>query len=304
MADSRNISIITVMKDDPDQLWRTCASISLQELRPHRHLVVDGSSPENREYAEKIARFHGSEYYWEAPKGIYKAMDFALSQLGPDDYAWFINSTDCLIGPTSVKTISEYITKRHVSGQDTHWFLSPVVVIDGGTSHTLGLPRDGMNAAQALARGHIGLAHPGMIARVSDLKNSGVFSRIERVSLDLEAALYLSEQLGPPVVFPAPLSLYDQEGQAGTQVIRTYIAKFLSRRRYGGPIFSELKSLALALIRSFARILARTSLFPPLARAARWHIYVHGENNHFCHESESRPWPECCERVLEKPPPL
>ena len=93
-AAKHQLSIITVVKDAPEDFARTLDSISHQELTGVEYLVIDSSS--NRtSIPDAIAKHPTIEtrYSWVEPAGIYPAMNAGLAQ-ATGDYVYFANAGD------------------------------------------------------------------------------------------------------------------------------------------------------------------------------------------------------------------
>ena len=88
------LTIITVVKDAPEDFSRTIDSISHQDLTGVEYLVIDSSS--NRtSIPEAIAKYPAIDagYSWVEPAGIYPAMNAGLAQ-ATGDYIYFANAGD------------------------------------------------------------------------------------------------------------------------------------------------------------------------------------------------------------------
>ena len=79
------LTIITVVKDAPEDFARTIDSILHQDLTGVEYLVIDGSS--NRtSIPEALAKYPAIDagYSWVEPAGIYPAMNAGLAQATGD----------------------------------------------------------------------------------------------------------------------------------------------------------------------------------------------------------------------------
>ena len=88
------LTIITVVKDAPEDFARTIDSISHQDLTGVEYLVIDSSS--NRtSIPEAIAKYPAIDagYSWVEPAGIYPAMNAGLAQ-ATGHYVYFANAGD------------------------------------------------------------------------------------------------------------------------------------------------------------------------------------------------------------------
>jgi hypothetical protein len=88
------LTVITVVKDAPEDFLRTIDSFSHQGLTGVEYLVID-SSLNRTAIPEAIAKYPAIEtrYSWVEPAGIYPAMNAGLAQ-ATGDYVYFANAGD------------------------------------------------------------------------------------------------------------------------------------------------------------------------------------------------------------------
>jgi putative colanic acid biosynthesis glycosyltransferase len=112
------LSVITVVKDDPNGLRRTLESVSEQVLSQQYSqswelLVVDGSKPSLAESAMN-AGIKQLRLVRQEPAGIYAAMNFGVSEAS-GDYLLFLNAGDTLANPTVLESLMEQLERESPS---------------------------------------------------------------------------------------------------------------------------------------------------------------------------------------------
>jgi glycosyltransferase involved in cell wall biosynthesis len=94
---NKQISIVTVVKDDFLGFVRTADSIQLQDSLDFEWVVVDGS--QTLEISNYIRNSRVSslniKYFRQPPEGIYSAMNFGMRKAS-GQYIWYINAGDFL----------------------------------------------------------------------------------------------------------------------------------------------------------------------------------------------------------------
>lgn len=109
-------SIITVVKNAPEDLARTIQSVHRQTCRDLEFIIVDGKSDDNqtlpliRENAETISRWIS-----EPDTGIYNAMNKGL-KLAHGRYLNFLNAGDILVEDNTLDKVREFILGTETQG--------------------------------------------------------------------------------------------------------------------------------------------------------------------------------------------
>ena len=219
--------LITVCKNNPDDLLMTCQSVAQQSFSPARHIVVDSSDSGFREQMEQISTVSGAEYVWREPKGIYQAMLSGLNFAEPADWVWFLNATDWLSSKESVTTAREAVSSK-TNGPAPDWWVGQTVV-GGGAPHLMKFPSSEEDFVRQLRRGSIGLPHSSTIVQAKAMRAVEALEGPYRISRDYEMALRLSKVLGPPGLIPFPLSVYDESGESAQNAWRNVLHKSEAR---------------------------------------------------------------------------
>lgn len=224
-----SLVVITICRDNTDDLVKTCFSVSNQSRRPSRHLIIDGSRPENAECIKQSAAVHRAEYFWQEPEGIYAAMRAGLREVADSDFVWFVNATDSLASTEAVLTVTNAIENAEPENQPS-WLIGQTVVL-GELPHLMKYSPTGHLFSKWLAKGEVGLPHPSTVVRASVLREVAAFDRTNRISEDYEMGLKIINQCGPPMMVPVPLSVYDESGESSKRAWSNVLHKSEARIR-------------------------------------------------------------------------
>ena len=210
------LTVVTVVKDDPEGLKRTAASLQSARHDGIEHLIVDSSRvPVNGIQAPDARILH------EPPRGVYAAMNTGVLE-ARGEFVWFLNAGDEAATDEVLARIQEVVV-------DTTWAFGPVIVVDRSGKETRtpawSYQRE---RARAFARGHFP-AHQGTIVRRQTLMDLGGFDTSFRICADYAMALHLS-RVSDPVVIDTPLARF-YEGGLSTAAWRESVKEFHRARR-------------------------------------------------------------------------
>lgn len=210
------LSIVTVVKDDPEGLQRTMASIQAQGDLDAEVVIVDGSqSP-----LENVAL---STLPWrivrQTPRGIYPAMNAGL-EAARGEYVHFLNAGDTF---SDSATLTRVLSGLRVAPGVT-WAFGGVQFFD-----TSGLPLSEptwsyeSERQRLFARG-VFPAHQGVVARTAVLRELGGFDESYIVAADYKLMLRLAI-CATPIRWEWPIARF-QQGGASSQRWLTAIREF------------------------------------------------------------------------------
>jgi glycosyltransferase involved in cell wall biosynthesis len=216
------LTIVTVVKDDPDGLAGTIASIAAQEPDGVELVVVDGSAGGPAGTPPQVPGMH-VDYAWQPPRGVYAAMNAGLATAS-GDYVYFLNAGDEFHGPDAVTAI-----RRGVDKPQPAWLYGQVCFVDEAGQSTVPPPFDyAAERAADFSRGRFP-PHQGTIARTTLLRDLGGFDLSYRVAADYAAFLRLSRAADPREL-PEVIATFHQGGLSSTDW-RLSISEFHRARR-------------------------------------------------------------------------
>lgn len=202
------LSIITVVKDDPQGFARTIASIDSQALDGVDLVVVDGST-DRAAIPGLLGHDHAAQYSWQQPAGVYPAVNHGLGTAS-GTYAYFLNAGDVFAGPGVVAAI-----RTLVDASSPAWLYGRVAFVDEAGDRVLPKAFDyDAEKRSAFSRGHFP-AHQGTVATVDALRAVGGFDAGYRIAADYAVFLRLS-LLADPAVLDVVIAEFRQGGLSST----------------------------------------------------------------------------------------
>lgn len=289
-----DISVITLSRDNPDQLEKTVKSVALQTVPPDTYIVFDSSRFDVASRMKSIADSVGAAYVWAPPEGIYPAMRKSLALIPAESYSWWINSSDWLAGRKSVEIAKDEIRKH---SNDVSWLVGQLIRLkdNNWAYHRTGT--DGEKFLKAMRSGRIGFPHPSTVFWTPYLKRVKPYEDGLKIASDYATALRFGRTFGPPLISRSTISIHVPEGISAQKPLRNVIEKSRSR------LATNPKSMQIAEPILVLRNVIRGSLqyltrHPGGDRILNSHDGFLGENEHFCSESSDWNWPQCCDTAL------
>lgn len=228
--------LVTVSRDNPAELEKTCRSVALQTEQPDTHLVVDSSGPENQAQMRQIAESVGAHYLWLTPEGVYPAMSKAVAAAPDGSYVWFLNSSDWFAGTQSIETVKSFLRKEFDDNRKPPWVIGQLALYRTRAPWHHWLPTEPNEFVKQLRKGQVGFPHPASVIRQDCLKSVGAFTDNLRVAGDYSAALAVADRFGPPAILAASLSVHVPNGFTSRNKARHAFEKSLARVRQQGPV--------------------------------------------------------------------
>jgi len=241
------LSIITVVKDDPEGLQRTLASIDDQGDLDAEVVIIDGS-------AIALENVTLTSLPWrlvrQSPRGIYPAMNAGLENAGAE-YVYYLNAGDTFSERDTLKNI---LSGLH-DAPGLAWAFGAVEFFDT-SGNSLAEPSWSyeFERRRLFARG-LFPAHQGVVARTDVLRELGGFDESYTVAADYKLILQLSI-CAAPIRWDWPIARF-QQGGTSTQRWWTAIREFHRARSEvfrvsGQRRFAESLDTARHSARSFA----------------------------------------------------
>lgn len=100
------LSIITVVRNAPDDLRTTLNSVKSQTCQLYEQIVIDGASTDNTVAVANDCGIKNLTVISEPDRGIYDAMNKGLA-LAQGDYVMFLNSGDTLADDDTIEALSQ-----------------------------------------------------------------------------------------------------------------------------------------------------------------------------------------------------
>jgi glycosyltransferase involved in cell wall biosynthesis len=243
------LTVVTVVKDDPDGLNRTLASLVGQDLDDVEIVIVDGSADRDAAPAALARTGLTAAVIWSPPRGVYPAMNEGLAAVR-GTYVYFLNAGDSL---ADSRVLAELVGLLRSSPD---WVVGRVrfLAADGAVQ-----PAPAWDYAaerrRLFARGRFP-AHQGVVLATGPLRSRGGFDESYRVAADYAAILGFAAA-GDPVVWDRTIADF-QVGGLSTVQWRVALAEFHRARR---SILRPRGSTAALEGWDTARVLAATALY-------------------------------------------
>jgi len=277
-----HLEIVTLAFNNPLQVKRTLSSIALQGSRPERHIVLDGSSAEFAREIKLLAASVEAHYVWKPPHGVYPAMNDALEVVSPAAHVWFVNSSDWLASPETVRVVRESYQSGDV------WLVGGLHRYRDQTVPFHPLPTQPEELIKLLRNGEIGFPHPSSVMLKSAIEECGGFDVRYKIASDYALALEMATRFGTPRMFDSVLAVHDPTGLTSRHRVRHFMEKSRARREHGVSEVAEIKNLSAAILSSVS-----SHTRPSRNKGGRILLEP------FSKEEFGSGWPEDCIKLLD-----
>lgn len=290
------IAIITLSRNNPEELFKTVRSVQLQSVSPEQHIVLDGSDSIQAQLMREVAEAGGARYYWVHPSGIYPAMHHSLSLPDSCDYLWWVNSSDRLSGTDSVLLAKKAIDQAQAKGTG-HWVVGQLMRSKAGEQSLHRIGTSGENFASLLEQGFTGLPHPSTLFYANSLDLKTAYLGPRDIAEDYALGLQFLARWGEPFVAEEPLAVHELNGFSYRHPFRNVLEKIQVRRDLSPnwSLSKEVKVLASTLP---AGIFERITGFRLSRQPDDWVERQDWNSLHFCLRGNSAAWPSCCDEVI------
>ena len=199
------LSVVSVVKDDPDGLAATLASIP---LAPDIEVVIIDSSSDTAA-AQAVIGARDVTYLWTPPTGVYPAMNSGVAA-ATGEYVYFLNAGDTLIDDRLDRVV------ELLREQGPQWFYAYVAMTDLA-GRPVATPRWSYEAEShhAFSRG-LFPCHQATIVRRDLLERLGGFDTTYRIVADYQLFLRLT-QFSTPAHLDLELARFAPGGVSSTQ---------------------------------------------------------------------------------------
>ena len=291
------ISLITLARDNPEELAKTVRSVALQTVKPDTYVVLDSSSHALAPRMKDIAESAGATYVWTAPEGIYPAMRKSIDLIPSDSYSWWINSSDWLAGSGSIQIARESLARAK---SRPSWLVGQLIRLRDGRYgyHRSGI--DGGSFVRRMQTGRTGFPHPSTIFWTPDLKQVTPYADSLRIASDYSTALRFAGRFGPPIMEQSPLAVHVPDGLSVQMPARNLIEKSKARLSHNS---GQLRLVEPAIVSANALrgVIGYFSAHPGGLKRPPQGEGILGKNSHFCVSGNDWFWPECCDTTLDAP---
>lgn len=208
------LTIVTVVKDDPDGLERTLHSLLGADLAHIEHLIIDSSANLAHVPARVAALGLPSRVVWTKPEGVYAAMNSGMAE-ATGEFIHYLNAGDELASPGILPRLRLLL-------QDTNatWLDGAVEIVGAFGDVVVTPPWDyEQERTWAFSRGRFP-AHQGTVVRTDALRSIGGFDTSFTVVADYAAFLHLT-RVSAPLRFDGAIARFHEGGISTTRWARS-----------------------------------------------------------------------------------
>lgn len=205
-ASSCWLTVVTVVKDDPEGLDVTLDSLHQQDLSAVEYIVID-SSRDRSDVAQRVSSrgIVNSAVYWVEPEGIYSAMNQGI-RYSSGEYIYFANAGDAFASYDSLKEIHKIVDNSHPV-----WVMGPIEIVEQSGRVVVSPPWDyAAEESRLFARG-LFAPHQGTFARTSTVRELGGFDTSYEIAADYALFLKLT-QISEPAVVEFSIARFSEGG--------------------------------------------------------------------------------------------
>lgn len=188
------LTVVTIVKDDPDGFQRTLASMEgcrLVDPGLVEWIIVDSSRDQDSLNQALTTSTLEPTVIWVTPEGVYPAMNIGLGRAS-GEYIYFLNAGEEWHDRLSLSVIIDALIKTQPD-----WLFGQVEFVDSNGHRVVPPPFDYLRERKALfARGRFP-PHQGTVVRTIVLKQLGGFDPNLLVAADYAIALRLSQIADP-----------------------------------------------------------------------------------------------------------
>jgi hypothetical protein len=290
------IAIVSLSRNNPEELYETVRSVQLQSVAPEQHIVLDGSDASQAKLMREVAEAAGAEYHWTQPNGIYPAMHYSLTLPDSPDYLWWVNSSDRLSGRHSVLLAKKAINQAQARGTG-HWVVGQLLRVKAGRQSLHRIGASGENFASLLEQGYTGVPHPSTLFHADSLDSKRAYLGSRRIAEDYALALTFLARYGAPFVTNEPLAVHQLNGFSYRHPVRNILEK-IQARRVLSPNWSVIRESRVLLSTLPAGFFDRISGFSFRRQSDDWTDRYEWNSLHFCEPGDESQWPSCCDPII------
>jgi glycosyltransferase involved in cell wall biosynthesis len=229
MSDMPSISIVTICRDNLEDLLRTCRSVDAQSHPPHEHIVVDGSSGEGirRWLAESLQPAYRRSVS-EPDEGISDAFNKGIV-MSTGDVLVMLNSGDELYDETVLSRVSE----AFLEDPSIQWLHGSMKLKRGGRWVVIGKPFE----RGKLYRGMRATFHPTMYVRRALHERHGLYDKGLRLAMDYDFLCRICDEKS--AFIKEPLASFDPTGVSTENYMQGVEEAYRCHRRHHGFSLSQ-----------------------------------------------------------------
>jgi glycosyltransferase involved in cell wall biosynthesis len=218
------ISIVTICRDNPEELKETCASVDEQQRPAFEHIIIDGSTrPEIRRWLNETPQPSHRIWVSEPDEGISDAFNKGVGK-ATGDLVQFLNAGDRLHDSSVLSQVAEAFTRD----PSLRWLHGSLRMMRGGLWVVIGKPFD----PERLYRGMRSTFHPTMYVRRELFQRHGGFDKSLKIAMDYDFLCRIAKERN--TFLDKPLVVFEPEGVSDLRYLDGLEEMQLAYGRYFG----------------------------------------------------------------------
>ena len=205
------LTIITVVKDAPEDFLHTIDSISHQDFTGVEYLVID-SSLNRTAIPDVISKYPviSAKYLWTEPAGIYPAMNAGLAQ-ATGDYVYFANAGDMFFSSDVLVKVRAAVTSAA-----PRWLFGDAEILELSGAKVITPRWDYLGEKSvSFSRGHFPCHQATFVHRETLLRQGG-FDNTYSIVADYAAFLKLT-LIADPIYLDFVIATFTEGGISTTK---------------------------------------------------------------------------------------
>lgn len=290
------IVVVTLARDNPEELKVTSQSVAQQFTRPDLYLILDSSAEELVPVMKSLAHEAGAQYMWVEPEGIYAAMRSSLDFIPHESYVLWLNSSDMFAGRESINILKRESDPKAGCSSRPPWFTGKLVRALGNQWGVHDNAPTGKKVGQAMRAGFSGFAHPATLFRADCLFQVSPYASNLTIAEDYATALRFLKRFGAPHLVDFPISIHVPNGLSALAPVRGFFERSKARLETGGFVAALWEPVAFSLtaLRGVWQKIYRSVGRKPNRRTREQVLAI----SHFCEQGRPQNWPTCCAQSL------
>jgi glycosyltransferase involved in cell wall biosynthesis len=234
-----SISVITICYNNLHGLINTCNSVDMQIIKPHEHIIIDGSSTrEIKNYLEQNTQPSYRKWISEPDNGISDAFNKGIKK-STGDIVVMLNSGDVFFDAQAI----ELVTQQFEQNSFIQWLHGKYKIRRGNHWVIIGKPFE----KKKLYRGMRSVCHQSMFVKKSLHSKYGLYDTAEKTGMDYDFLCRIADEQF--AFLPVPLVIFEPLGISSSgYLLSLKNAKNIYQKYFGKSILLDIWQMRLRFL--------------------------------------------------------